>query len=155
MSPEEDIRAALEGRLAALLAGLDEVLMLAGPPPSSAQELAMRSAVERTASVALLKRVEQLEDILMRLFRTLLRLDGVDTSELTNRDIANRMEKWALLASADDWMAIVRLRNRLAHEYPVNPAEQLDRLLQAYRAAEGLKITAARVVDHLAARPRT
>ncbi len=153
MSPEGEIARALLARTHALVIGLGEALDLMGALPADADAMATMGALERTASTALLKRVEQLEDVLMRLFRTLLRADGVDTSELYNRDIANRMEKRGLVDDAEAWMTIVRLRNRLAHEYPVGRDEQFDRLAEACRAAGVLRQTATAVIRHLETRP--
>ena len=54
---------------------------------------------------------------------------------MTARDIANRMEKVGALADARAWLDLVRLRNRLAHEYPAGLSEQFDRVTSAVAAA--------------------
>jgi hypothetical protein len=44
-----------------------------------------------------------------------------DPAEMSRRDIAESMEKTGLLASTQDFLEVVRLRNRLAHLYPDDP----------------------------------
>lgn len=137
-TPEQAILAALAAAAEAVAVGLDEALELLGGPPQSVESFGRLDKIQRTAAAALLKRVEQLQDILARMFRTALLADGVDISGMTARDVANRMEKVGGLADARAWSDLVRLRNRLAHEYPVAVAEQFDRVASAVAAAPAL-----------------
>lgn len=51
-------------------------------------------------------------------------------------DNLNRMERLGLLSSADDWLAMRALRNRLVHEYMEQPAELTSALERACRFAQ-------------------
>jgi len=137
-APEQAILSALAEASEAVAMGLDEALELLGPPPATLAEFQALDKVQRTAAAALLKRVEQLQDILARMFRTALIADGAEISDMTARDIANRMEKVGALADARAWSDLVRLRNRLVHEYPVAIGEQHDRVRSAIAAAPAL-----------------
>lgn len=123
----------------AILAGGDDALALLGPLPASVPAFLTLDATQRTAARALLKVVEQAQDVLARIFCTYLLAEQVDISTMTARDIANRMEQYGLLAGADQWSGLVRLRNRLAHEYPVSPTEQLERVTDAAAAVPTLR----------------
>lgn len=148
-APERAIMAALASAANAVAIGLDEALELLGPPPRSVDEFRALDKIGRTATAALLKRVEQLQDILARMFRTALIADGVDISDMTARDVANRMEKLGALADARAWSDLVRLRNRLVHEYPVAIGEQYDRVVSAIVAAPALRRTLADLLGFL------
>lgn len=141
VSPEAMLLAGLSERARALSAGLDEAEQLVGTLPLDDATFAGLDMVQRVAATALLKRVEQMEDVMMRMFRTLLRLESVDTSDMFNRDIANQMEKMGILPDAERWMTVVRLRNRLVHEYPIGRDEQRDRVNEAHAAVPILQQT--------------
>lgn len=129
--------------------GFDEALELVGPLPQSPEAFAELGKIERTAAAAALKRFEQLQDIVARTFRTALLADGVDISSMTARDIANRMEKFGALPDARSWSEIVRLRNRLAHEYPVSRAERYDRFQAVISQAKKLHAIRADLIAFL------
>jgi uncharacterized protein with HEPN domain len=133
-APEIALLAALVAASDSVAVGLREAIELMGPPPQSIADFAELGLIERTAAAALLKRVEQQQDIIARLFRTALIADGVDISGLTARDVANHMEGLGVLADANQWSTLVRLRNRLVHEYPVDATEQFDRVTKAIAA---------------------
>lgn len=140
-TPEHAILASLASAAEAVATGLDEALELLGEPPRSVAAFGSLDKLQRTAAAALLKRVEQQQDILARMFRTALIADGVDIASMTARDIANRMEKLGALADARAWGDLVRLRNRLVHEYPVAIGEQYDRVSSAVAAVPALDRT--------------
>lgn len=106
MTGEGALLAGLLVRLEQLRVGYDEALGLVGALPMTADRFARLDVVERTATTALLKRTEQMQDLLARTFRTLLRIMAVDTEGLFARDYANLMEKHGLVDSADDWTAV-------------------------------------------------
>lgn len=84
---------------------------------------------------ALIKRVEQLEDILQRrVVRSLLACEGEAVRELSARDRINRLETLTGVPLAERWQALRELRNRLAHEYPDEPERQAARINDAYAA---------------------
>ena len=148
-SPERALLAALAVAADAVAMGLGEALELLGPQPRSVDEFGALDKIQRTAAAALLKRVEQQQDILARMFRTALIADGVDIVNMTARDVANRMEKVGALADASGWSDLVRLRNRLVHEYPVALAEQYDRVTSAIAAAPALDRIRRDLLDFL------
>lgn len=117
-------------------------------------EAVMRLTEARQESIdALLKRYEQLEDALGRgLFRTLAALEGEDTAALSRRDLALLMEKLGIVASADVWSEAALMRNRLAHHYPDEPDRQAERINAAWRLAEVLLETLARLEAHARAK---
>lgn len=100
--------------------------------PYKGTDAAALPLIERTAAVAFIKRFEQLQDLIARLTRAVASWEGVDATSLTNRDIGDWLEKRVLLDKAEDWMIAVRMRNRLAHEYPVDEAEQVRRLNECW-----------------------
>ena len=150
--PEIAILRKLGSALDAVLVGADDARTLMGALPTDVPTFAAFGPVESTGARALLKAVEQAQDILARMFRTYLLVEQVDISGLTARDVANRMEKYDLLADTRDWSDLVRLRNRLAHEYPVSATEQLDRVAQAVAAVPKLKAIRDRMLPALRAK---
>lgn len=137
-APEQAILRALLEAARRVGEGMDEARDLLGPVPATQSAYAALDKVQRTAATAILKRFEQLQDILSRLMRTALIADGIDIGAFTTRDIANRLEKLNALPDARQWSEIVRLRNRLAHEYPVGAEEQLSRLTDVLARASDL-----------------
>lgn len=138
-SPEAALVAKLVQAVDAVLAGADSAARILGPVPASATEFAALDELRGVGARALLKAVEQGQDLLARLFRTYLLAEQIDISDLTARDIANRMEKYGMLDDADIWSGLVRLRNRLAHEYPVSPTAQRERVVDALAAVPRLR----------------
>lgn len=93
----------------------------------------------------LLKMVESLQDLLGgRIFRGLLAAGGVDLTGLLPRDIANRMEALGVVDNALSWRSVNDLRNRLAHEYPLDQKRQTALLNEAYAAIPYLTMTVER-----------
>ncbi|HTG39934.1 HepT-like ribonuclease domain-containing protein [Sphingomonas sp.] len=152
MTPEVAILRKLSTALDSVLHGADSAARIMGPLPDTAAAFAGLDDLRGTGARALLKAVEQAQDILARMFRTYLLAEQIDLSTMTARDIANRMEKYGLLDSADQWSALVRLRNRLAHEYPVSPTEQLERVTDALAAVPQLRGIRDTLVSNLHAK---
>lgn len=118
----------------AVLGGAHEALALIGAFPETEAALAALDPVQRTAARAMLKAVEQTQDVEARLFRAYLLAEAIDVTSLTARDIGNLMVKLGALESAEAWSDLARLRNRLAYEYPVAVAAQLERITAAAKA---------------------
>lgn len=57
---------------------------------------------------------------------------------MTRRDQANQLEKLGIVDDADIWVGAAELRNRLVHEYPIDEAEQVDRVNESWAASFGL-----------------
>ncbi|GGB28101.1 hypothetical protein GCM10011380_17130 [Sphingomonas metalli] len=138
MTTEELIGAAV-ARCDRIVAGFDDLRPVLAPVlPVTGDDLTKLPPAERIASIALLKRYEQLQDMLGRLFRAYLTWELEDVREMTRRDQANQLERLGVVADADDWVAAAELRNRLVHEYPIDEAEQVDRVNDTWNASFGL-----------------
>ncbi len=146
--PETVVLRRLVLALDAVLVGADDAAQVMGKLPATTDAFSRMTAVEKTGARALLKAVEQAQDIIARVFRTYLIVEQIDIEGMTARDIANRAEKYGLLADADQWSDLVKLRNRLAHEYPVGPAAQLDRVASAMAAVPQLKAIRDGLLPH-------
>jgi hypothetical protein len=128
--PEDDILEIICDRVQSLNIALDEDMRLLGTVPNDLT-------------------VEQLEDQLMRLFRTILQARAVDTKDLYARDVANRMASLRIIDSADDWMAVVKLRNRLVHDYPLTSEARFAKLVEAVRATDTLRAASQRALTYV------
>lgn len=146
MPPEGDVLPSIRDRIRSLVVALDEDLTLLGPVPADLAAFEAMSQTSRVGSRAVLKTVEQLEDQMMRLFRTILRLRDVDIKDLYARDIANRMEALGIVADTEGWMAVVKLRNRLVHDYPLTSESRFMKLAEAVAAADLLRASAERAL---------
>lgn len=138
-TPEAALIVKLMQAIDAVLKGADSAARIMGPVPESIADFVALDDVRSTGARALLKAVEQAQDLLARLFRTYLLAEQIDIADLTARDIANRMEKYGMLQDADTWSGLVRLRNRLTHEYPVGPTAQRERVADALAAVPLLR----------------
>ena len=113
--------------------------ILAAHLPTQVSLLEGLPLIERIASIALMKRVEQLQDMIARLVRLVAAWELLDTTTMTRRDFANWMEKCRFVEDADQWVDLTLLRNRLVHEYPIDEAEQVRRVNQCWDAATQLQ----------------
>lgn len=65
-------------------------------------------------------RFSKLQDAMgAKIFRYVLEYLDEDISTLPMRDILNRMERFNLIDSAEEWGYIRELRNEIAHDYPL------------------------------------
>lgn len=69
----------------------------------------------------------------------------------TPRDVANVMERYGVLASAEDWQRITEARHALVNEHPLDPLEQARRLT-AMATLAPILLTATRAADRFARR---
>ncbi|UUL82602.1 hypothetical protein [Sphingomonas qomolangmaensis] len=132
MTPEQEIIFDLLEAARALVKSSSEALDLLGSPPASADNFAAMTTIQRITTTALLKQFEQLEGTLHGLFRAILRALGVRLKGLYPLDIANRMAELDVLDDPPRWVAIVKLRNNLAHDYPPETGDRYERFLEAY-----------------------
>lgn len=138
MTTEEVVRASV-ARCDRIVAGVEELRpFLDSVLPIAEDDLARLPVVERIASIALLKRYEQLQDMLGRLLRAYLSWELEDARAMTRRDQANQLEKLLVIDDADQWVDASELRNRLVHEYPIDEAEQVERVNDCWAAIFGL-----------------
>ena len=73
---------------------------------------------------ALIDRFGKLQDMLGNVFREILLLSGEDVTDMN--DFLSRLEKLAVLDSADDWRALRALRNLGAHDYDEDDQRKTD-----------------------------
>ncbi len=133
---------AILARLDVLIVALEEDVEALGSLPADMVGYRAMNRSQRVASRALLKSVEQMEDQLARLFRLLPKLMLTSTTGWFAQDYANFAEKLGIVESSFAWTAIIRLRNRLVHDYPLQPEAQLELLSQAHAAVPLLVSTA-------------
>lgn len=146
MTPESDVLTDLLARVAALEKSSRQDAGLLERVPETVDELEAMSPVQQAASRAIMKCFEQIEDQLARIFRLIPKLLRVDTSGWYMRDYANFMEKAGVAATANEWMTIVDLRNRLVHDYPIDAPTQLAKLRDVDRLLPVLHATHARLL---------
>src|SRR3954452_22510088 len=116
--------------------------------PIDADRLESLSVEEDERVVAFLKRVEQLIVLAQdQLFTGLAVVSDVKAKLESRRDYAELMEKVGAVGSADTWRLANRLRNRLAHVYPVASERQAAILNETFALAPEL----VRDVDRLTA----
>ena len=65
-------------------------------------------------------RFSKLQDAIgAKIFRYTLEILEEDVISLPMRDILNRLERFNIIPSADEWIYIRELRNEIAHDYPL------------------------------------
>lgn len=65
-------------------------------------------------------RFSKLQDAIgAKIFRYLLEFLDEDVSSLPMRDILNRLERYLIIPSADEWIYMRELRNEISHDYPL------------------------------------
>ena len=65
-------------------------------------------------------RFSKLQDVIgAKIFRYILEILEEDVTSLPMRDILNRLERFNIIPSADEWIYIRELRNEIAHDYPL------------------------------------
>ncbi|WP_174274479.1 hypothetical protein [Sphingomonas bacterium] len=129
--------------------GLGEAMDAIEEFPAGVTEMEQWNAPKRIAARAVLKGVEQLQDLTARLLRTILTLENEDLTGLSARAIADRAESLSLIGSSDRWSAVVKLRNQLVHEYPLSKEQQFVRFRSAWDANTVLMSTLAVVFEFL------
>ena len=69
-------------------------------------------------------RFSKLQDAIgAKIFRYTLEILEEDVTSLPMRDILNRLERFNIIPSADEWIYIRELRNEIAHDYPLYESE--------------------------------
>ena len=124
---------ALTSGAARVVAGIREIgPFVSDVLPVPDDDLAVLTVPQRIASIALLKRFEQLQDLVTQMARLWLTLELERVDRMTGRDLANQMEKFEVVEDADDWVALREIRNNLVHEYPVGGQERADRVNECW-----------------------
>ncbi len=146
---DRQIIADIVGRVRDLLVSLDAGARAVRPLPADGDRLSALPPLEKLIASGYLKTVEQLEDQLARLFRTILVVNDVDLTGMFARDIADRMDQLGIVDDVERWSALVRLRNQLVHDYPLTSASRLARLAEADAAVPFIAATAERALAYL------
>lgn len=144
MTPEQEVVAELLEAVRTLIISSRETLALVAPLPRDEQSFEAMTSLQRMGTTAMIKQFEQLEGALHGLFRGILRCLGVRLKGLYALDIGNRMVELGAIDDAPRWVAIVKLRNDLVHDYPLVATERLDRVVDAHDAFPFLFDAAAR-----------
>ncbi len=98
--------------------------------------------------LAFLKTYEQLEDTLGRTLKTIAMLMKFGQNErLSPRDVAFRAVSLGIFEDGKAWADAVRVRNELAHEYPLNPAKQAAQVNSAWDKSATLFSVAKSITD--------
>lgn len=137
---------ATSDRLAARLTRLRD--RLAKLMPMSSDRLRTLEADDDIDILAYLKTFEQFEDTLGRTLKTIAMLMQFGKSErMTARDVAFRAVALGILQDGKAWADAVRVRNELAHEYPLNPEKQTNQVNAAWEKSTTLFDTARAIQD--------
>ena len=111
--------------------------------PIDADRMRSLSDDEHVDVLAFLKTYEQLEDTLGRTLKTIAMLMQFGKDErMQPRDVAYRAVSLGILANGRDWADAVRVRNELAHEYPLRPDKQAEQVNKAWKKSATLFRTA-------------
>ena len=72
-------------------------------------------------------RFSKLQDAIgAKIFRYTLEILEEDVTSLPMRDILNRLERFNIIPSTDEWIYIRELRNEIAHDYPLYESEVVE-----------------------------
>lgn len=114
-----------------------------GLVPIEAARMRSLSDDEHVDVLAFLKTYEQLEDTLGRTLKTIAMLMQFGKTErLMPRDVAYRAVSLGILQDGKAWADAVRVRNELAHEYPLRPDKQAEQVNKAWDKSATLFETA-------------
>jgi len=145
VTPEQEIIEDLLKQVSAVRASMPETLAMIGTLPTDVAAFDALPVLARVGTTAMLKQFEQLEDCLASLFRAVLKTMGQRLKGLYPLDIGHRMVEFRVLDDAHAWLAAVKLRNQLVHEYSLAADERLARLSQAYHTLPLLIDAAVRI----------
>ena len=97
--------------------------------------------LEKFALNTLIFRFSKLQDLLgSKVFRSYLEYSGFETSERSFFDILKEIEKEGIV-DIDTWDELRKLRNQIAHEYPEEEDEAIEKInLFIQRSQELIKI---------------
>lgn len=111
--------------------------------PLSADSLSALGEDDDIHILAFLKTFEQFEDTLGRTLKTIAILMQLGRIErLAARDVALRAVALGIFDDAKAWADAVRVRNALAHEYPLRPDRQAAQVNAAWDKSDTLFDTA-------------
>jgi len=122
--------------------------------PMTIDRLSSLDADDEIDVLAFLKTYEQFEDTLGRTLKTIAMVVQFGKAErLTPRDVAFRAVALGIMEDGKPWADAVRVRNELAHEYPLRPEKQTAQVNAAWEKSDTLFAT-ARAIDAFVERER-
>ena len=84
-------------------------------------------------------RFSKLQDAIgAKIFRFILELLDEDVAALPMRDILNKLERYQIIPSADEWSYIRELRNEISHDYPLQETDVVTILNELFSKVEVL-----------------
>lgn len=102
--------------------------------PLDAERIRILDAEQEVHVLAFLKTYEQLEDTLGRTLKTIAMVMQFGRHErMTPRDVALRSVALGVIDDGKRWADAVRVRNELAHQYPLRPDKQSAQVNAAWR----------------------
>lgn len=111
--------------------------------PMAADRMQSLRGDEHVDVLAFIKTYEQFEETLGRTLKTIAMLMQLGRHErMTARDVANRAVSLGILNDGKAWADAVRVRNDLAHEYPLRPDKQAEQVQKAWDKSDTLCATA-------------
>lgn len=117
-----------------------------GLVPMLPERLRSLAGEEHIYVLAFLKTFEQLEETLGQTLKTIAIMMQLGRIErLAPRDVALRAVALGVLADGKAWADAVRVRNELAHEYPLEPTKQAAQVNAAWDKSETLFDTARQI----------
>jgi hypothetical protein len=116
--------------------------------PMTIERLDSVPTADAVSILAFLKTFEQFEDALHRTLKTVAMIMQFGKAErLTPRDVANRAVALGILDEGKSWADAVRVRNALAHEYPLDPGKQAGQVNAAWDAGATLVATLESIIE--------
>ena len=144
MTPEQDILVDLLEQAERSAKGLTATIEMIGDFPHDEAAFDTMPPMQSMATTAMLKQVEQLEGALHGAFRVALKMMGVSLKGLYPLDIGEKMVELDILDDGATWLAAVKLRNELVHEYPFDITSRFNRTRQAFDIVPTLQDALAR-----------
>ena len=96
--------------------------------------------------IVFIKRFEQFEDALHRMLKAISKvMEHGKIERLISVDVTRRAFHIGILPDAKIWADAVRARNKLVHEYPINPAKRVEQFNEAWDNRETLTTTWAAI----------
>lgn len=145
MTPEQDILHDLLEQADRSAAGLAATVGMIADFPADEAAFDAMSDLTSMATTAMLKQVEQLEGALHGAFRVALKMMGVSLKGLYPLDIGERMAELDVIDEGATWLAAVKLRNELVHEYPFDLTSRFVRTRAAFDMAATLRNATVRL----------
>ena len=85
-----------------------------------------------------------------KLFRYLMTLMEEDADAMPMRDVLDKMERYGIIDSADEWIYIRELRNEISHEYNTSETDDVDSLGELVGKRAVLQTVYIRVKERIA-----